>query len=206
MKFAAPLAVGILLAACGAPSTSTAHLAKNCVAQTSGLLTVTEVESTLSLDAAGWHMTGEGGSPLLGLLGNGDASYPGFVGRAQRDFENKQPGAQVFHVAEASMDFGSVQMAEKWLAGQRQMNIPNDNPKTRNGVETIAMTALIGDDTFAYQIPGAADGVFTDIQSRVGPYVFGVFTQSSAAYAAVDGVVKLMTSLHLKEQAVCGVA
>jgi hypothetical protein len=180
------------------------------VAQTTGLLTLPEVESVLGSSAAGWLQTSDGSSPVLGLWGNGDASYPGFVGRAQRDFQlGGQSGAgtpQIFHVAEASMDFGSVQMAQKWLAGQRTINIPNDNPRTRNGVESIIATATIGDDTFAYQLPGRPDGVYTDIESRIGPYLLAVSTQTSPTFDATTAVVSLLGSLHAKEQAACGVA
>ena len=103
------------------------------------------------------------------------------------------------------MDFGSVQMAQKWLANQKANNIPNDNPIERNGVETDPATVTIGDDTFTYQLPGRSEGVFTDIESRVGPYLLAVSTQSSPTYDAVSAVVSLMTSLHAKEHAVCGV-
>ncbi len=205
-----PLVAGcLLLTACGAALTPSAHAASHCVAQTTGLLTLPELESALGFSATGWLDAGDGSSPVLGLLGDGDASYPGFVGRAQRDFQQSGHGtalsAELFHVAEASMDFGSVQMAQKWLANQKANNIPNDNPIERNGVETDPATVTIGDDTFTYQLPGRSEGVFTDIESRVGPYLLAVSTQSSPTYDAVSAVVSLMTSLHAKEHAVCGV-
>jgi hypothetical protein len=211
MKVVPLLAGYLLLTACSAAVTPSAHAAPHCVAQTTGLLTLPEVESAWGpANSTGWLQANDGSSPVLGLLGNGDASYPGFKGRAQRDFELSEQGssgsAQLFHVAEASLDFGSVQMAQKWLTSQRAMNIPNDNPMTRNGVETLIATVTIGDDTFAYQLPGRSEGMFTDIQSRVGRYLFGVSTQSSPTYDAVSAVVSLMTSLHAKEHAVCGVA
>ncbi len=206
-----PLLAGcLLLTACGAAVTPSSHAAPDCVAQTMGLLTLREVESASGSSATGWLEVSDGSSSLLGLLANGDASYPGFVGRAQRDFRRSGQGdagsAQLVHVAVASSDFGSVQLAQKWLANQRLMNIPNDKPNERNGVETIPATVTIGDDTFAYQLPGRSEGVFTDIESRVGPYLLAVSTQSSPTYDALSAVVTLMTSLHAKEHAVCGVA
>ncbi|TMG24735.1 MAG: hypothetical protein E6H97_10120 [Chloroflexi bacterium] len=210
MRVISLFAGGLLLTACGAVVTPRVLTPVHCVAQTTGLLTLPEVESALGSSATGWLAANDGSSPVLGLWGNGDAFYPGFVGRAQRDFQHSEQGragaAQLFHVAVASSDFGSVQMAQKWLANQRVMNIPNDKPNERNGVETIPATVTIGDDTFAYQLPGTSEGVFTDIESRVGPYLLAVSTQSSPTYDALSAVVTLMTSLHAKEHAVCGVA
>ncbi|TMC09417.1 MAG: hypothetical protein E6J30_04075 [Chloroflexi bacterium] len=171
----------LLLTGCGAAATPRVLAAVHCVAQTTGLLTLPEVESALGSSATGWLAANDGSSPVLGLWGNGDAFYPGFVGRAQRDFQHSEQGRRV-------------------------MNIPNDKPNERNGVETIPATVTIGDDTFAYQLPGTSEGVFTDIESRVGPYLLAVSTQSSPTYDAVSAVVTLMTSLHAKEHAVCGVA
>ena len=210
MRVVALFAGILLLMACSGAGTPRALVPVHCVAQTTGLLTLPEVVSSLGSSATGWLQVGEASSPVLGLLGNGDASYPGFVGRAQRDFKQDSPGptgsAQLFHVAVASIDFGSLQMAQKWMAGQRVMNVPNDNPITRNGVETVPSTVMIGDDTFAFQLPGMPHGVFTDIQSRVGAYLFSVSTESSPTYDAISAAVKLMTSLHAKEHAACGVA
>jgi hypothetical protein len=65
------------------PSPSPAVVA--CAAQTGGLLTASEMASTLTQapDLTQWN---EGASPTLGLLGNGDANYQSFVGLSQRTF------------------------------------------------------------------------------------------------------------------------
>lgn len=224
------------LVACGPVETSNAQPAPDCVVQTTGLLALNEVPMDLKQQT-------EGTSPVLGLLGNGDSAYPGFIGRSQRDFlwtglYDGTPRAlvdqawsdlhygstapvgfipstgalfatypgQVFRVAEATMDFGSVEMAQKWLVNQQSMNMPNNDPKTRNGVETNPPTVKLGDDTFAYQLThGPSGDVFTDVQSRVGSIVYAISIDGGPSYDGVTSAVALNGSLHAKEHATCGV-
>src|SRR5438105_7846762 len=106
MRILALFAAGLLLTTCRGAMTPRALVPVHCVAQTAGLLTLAEVESALGSSATGWLATSDGSSPVLGLWGNGDASYPGFVGRAQRDFQHsgqdRAGAAQLYHVAVAS--------------------------------------------------------------------------------------------------------
>jgi hypothetical protein len=114
---------------------------------------------------------------------------------------------QVFQIAEASLDFGSVQDAQKWLQSQRDLYRPNNDPNTRSGITLNPATARIGDDTFAYQLShGPSGDLVTDIQSRVGHVVYGLSIDSGPQFTAVDHGVGLTTSLAAREHAVCGAA
>jgi len=237
VKAAVLLLCCLTVVGCGAVVPSSAQAGPSCFAQPTGLLTIDQLPTGLT-------QVSENTSPVLGLFGNGDAAYPGFVGLSQRTFlwsglsggtprqfvqqawadlhytGNAPAGfipksgplfvaypSQILQIAEASMDFGNVQGAQKWLDSQRSLYRANNDPHTRAGVTVNLPTERIGDDTFAYQLSNGASGdLYTNIQARSGFVVYGIGIDSGPQYSVGPRVVGLMTSLTAREHAVCGTA
>jgi hypothetical protein len=165
-----------------------------CVVQPETLLTATDLPANLIVQ---FPPSGRVGGP--GLLDNGDAAYPGYVGRSTASFQwsgfdpgpvgsngtqtspslptggelyTSTPG-QVLQLSEEASDWGSVANAERWMMSQHQEHQPNDIANTRNGVEVNPTVASLGDDTLVYQID---EGAPPSSQPFTGPFVGHVYT------------------------------
>lgn len=231
------LATCLALTGCGAIVNSSAQPGPACAVGTTGLLALGEMPSELTLEHEGTSpvlgLLGNGDNAYPDFKGRSqrDFIWTGLLSGTPRALVEKAwsdlhysgtapvtfiPAAgqlyvtyptQLFHVAESTMDFGSVQAAQKWLSDQRQLNAPNSDPKVRAGVESNPATVQIGDDTFTYQVThGASGDVFTDIEARVGSVILAVSIDGGPSYDGVGKGVGLVGNLHAKEHATCGVA
>jgi hypothetical protein len=102
------------------------------------------------------------------------------------------------------------------MATQRQSNTLNTIPDYGNGVERVVPVPAMGDDRFIYQIDdGAAYNsaphigpyvghIYTDIQVRVGVFMFALSIDSGPDANPATLAVSIMRSLMAKERAVCG--
>jgi hypothetical protein len=165
-----------------------------CALQPGALLTLADMPAHLVVESPP-----EGRVGPLGLLDNGDAYYPGYVGHSYASFDwsgflsgpsgaagrqsspsipatgplySSSPG-QVLQVAEQVSDFGSLTNAQRWMTVQHQCNQPNDIPNTNNGVERDATVPRLGDDTLVYQLD---DGAPPSFKPFTGPFVGHVYT------------------------------
>jgi hypothetical protein len=219
-----------------------------CVLQTFTLLTKTEIPVPLTPE---FPATSRAGGP--GLLDNGAAFYPDYVGDADAYFSwtgllsgtpaamvatayaasgNKaplQPGElpeggplyttyprQIFQVAEATSDFGSVVTAKRWMASQRMEHPPEDIANYGSGVERSPAVPSMGDDTFIYQIDSGArydstpftgpyvGHVYTDIEVRVSDVIFAVSVDSGPSVDSASFAASVVSHLVAKEKSVCG--
>ena len=257
------MAVGccVALGACHAASANpqAAHVAATerpafnapglpCVLQTFTLLTAAEIPVRLTPE---FPAMSKAGGP--GLLGNGDASYPGYVGDANAYFAwsgllsgtpaamvasayaasgNKAPLGpgdlpeggplytryphQIFQVAEATSDFGSVLTAKRWMASQRLEHPAEDVANYGSGVERSPAVPSMGDDTFIYQIDDGAPydstpftgpyvgHVYTDVEVRVGGVIFAVSVDSGPSIDSASFAASVVSHLMANERSACG--
>ena len=224
----------VSVAACGAPVSSANVQSIPCTAQAASLLAVSELPVGLTLwnenSSPNLGLLHNGDSAYKGFLGRAQRTFlwTGLYSGAPRDLVNRAwsalnyPGqapvgfiphagalfttypGEIYRLSEASLSFGSVASAQQWMTDQRQENVPNSDPLTRNGIETNPATGALGDDTFAYTISsGPNSDVYTDIQARVGDVVYGVGIDGGPRLAGVSTSAGLMRSLLGKEHAVC---
>jgi hypothetical protein len=122
----------------------------------------------------------------------------------------------VYQIAEATSDFGSVANAEKWMTMQRQDHPAEDVQDYGSGVERIPPVAPMGDDTFIYQIDDGAPNtstaftgayvghIYTDIEVRTGDVIFAVSLDSGSSVDSASMADSIVRNLTAKEQSVCG--
>jgi hypothetical protein len=122
---------------------------------------------------------------------------------------------QIFQVAEATSDFGSVLTAKRWMASQRMEHPPEDIANYGSGVERSPTVPSMGDDTFIYQIDDGAPynstpytgtyvgHIYTDIEVRVGGVIFAVSVDSGPSIDAASFAASVVSHLIAKEQSAC---
>jgi hypothetical protein len=219
-----------------------------CAVQTFTLLTPDEIPVRLTPE---FPPNSRAGGP--GLLDNGDAAYPGYVGDAAAYFAwtgllSGAPAAmvasayattgnqaplqlgdlpqggplyttypdQVFQVAEATSDFGSVVTAERWMTAQRMDHPTEDVANYGSGVERSSTLASMGDDAFIYQIDMDAPNVstpysgayighsYTDVEVRAGDVIFAVSVDSGPDIDSSSFATSVVSHLMAKEESACG--
>jgi hypothetical protein len=123
---------------------------------------------------------------------------------------------QIFQVAEATSDFGSVLTAKRWMASQRMEHPVEDVANYGSGVERSPTVRSMGDDTFIYQIDdGAPYGstpftgpyvghIYTDIEVRVGGVIFALSVDSGPSIDSGSFAASVVSHLMAKEQSACG--
>jgi hypothetical protein len=218
-----------------------------CVLQTFTLLTSAEIPVRLTPE---FPSVSRAGGP--GLLDNGDAYYPGYVGDADAYFAwsgllsgapaamvarayaasgNKAPLTlgdlpeggplyttyphQIFQVAEATSDFGSVVTAKRWMASQRMDHPAEDIANYGSSVERRPTVQSMGDDTFIYQIDDGAPynstpftgpyvgHIYTDIEVRVDGVIFAVSVDSGPSIDSASFAASVVSHLMAKERSAC---
>lgn len=219
------------------PSRAQSVAAAGCFAQPTGLLSAAELPNGLMQTAESSSPTlglwDNGNSAYPGFVGrsqrdflwSGLSSDPAraYVQQAWADlrYSGQAPAGfiprtgplftayptQVFQVAEASNDFGTVQNAQKWLSGQRYIYRQNSDPKARSGVTAVLQVARIGDDTFSYQLSNGVSGdLYTNVQARSGSVIWAIAIDSGPQFNASPESEGLMASLAAHEHAACGFA
>jgi hypothetical protein len=228
------LATCLLVAACGVVAPSSAQVGPDCVTQPESLLSASDLPNGLSQSSEGRRpmlgLLGNGDSDYPNFRGRAQRNFlwVGLSNGAPRTLVNKAwsdlhysgeaPSGfipndgplftdypqQVFRISEASLDFGTVSEAQKWMDAQRVMNAPNSDPSTRNGIEGDLTTTPIGDESLAYQIShGSSGDLVTGIQARFGSIVYGVSFDSGPKFAADGIAVSLIKKLEAHVHGLC---
>jgi hypothetical protein len=201
-----------------------------CAIQTAALLSLAQLPAHLTPELPASSQIGDIG-PYHDL--GGGPVYPGSVGNAGETFQwsgfmsgpiQGVPAGgliyvtrptQVFQLAEEIDDWGTLGNAERWMATQRESNQPNAIPDFGNGVERVATTPALGDDSLLYQIDDGATynsaphtgpyvgHIYTSLEVRDGHLMFAVSLDSGPAAGPATLAVTIIRSLIAKERSVC---
>lgn len=183
-------------------------LARPCIIQTLGLLTLSDLPKGLT--PAGPPLSSVGPRSLL------DEATDGSVGHADQYFQEKGTASSLSQLAEEVTDYGTVASAVRWMLGQEASNRPNDIPMYANGVEATPEIPAMGDEAFLYQIDKGAPytsgpytgpfvgDIYTDIQVREGDVIYALSIDSGPGTKSVALALSLAQQLMAKERATCG--